>query len=642
MARPQPATDAIAARLLRNRVAATGLILLGTVVVVAAAAPLLPLADPDSTDLARRLLPPLSAGHPLGTDQLGRDVLARLLWGTRVSLAVGVFATLIACAAGTTIGLVAGYRGGLTDSVLMRAIDVLLAFPYLLLALAIVAALGPGLRNAMIAIAVVNVPFFARAVRGATLDLRQRDFITAARLAGYGHLRIVTAELLPNVLPAIVVMMSTTVGWMILETAGLSFLGLGAQPPQADLGSMLGDARRYALAAPLVAMLPGLAILLVVIAINLAGDGLRDALDPRLAVVPAARGRAAPRRAPRAPARAGTGRALVEIEDLSVSFFSAAHEYRAVNGISLRLARGEALGLAGESGCGKTATALAIIALLRGGGRVTAGRVVFDGEDLSAATPARLRALRGERIGYIAQDPMGSLNPVLTAGGQIAEVLRAHRSIGARAARERSVELLDQVRIADPRPCADAYPHELSGGMRQRVAIAMALANSPDLIIADEPTTALDVTTQAGILDLLADLQRERGAALLFITHDLALLGRVCARVAVMYAGRIVETAPVARLLATPCHPYTRALLACIPELGNPDKPIQPIEGLPPPADALPPGCAFAPRCPRVIDACRRAPIPLDAVGPAHRVRCIRAPGVQGRGAPALPLEPGA
>ena len=270
------------ALLLANRLATLGLTLLVIAVAAALAAPLLPIPDPDATDLLNRLLPPFSPGHWLGTDPLGRDMLSRLLWGTRVSLAVGICATLLAALLGTLIGLVAGYAGGKTDSLLMRLIDMLMAFPYILLALVIVAVLGPGLLNALYAIAVVNIPFFARNIRGLTVGLRQRDFIQAARLSGKNHLQILLTEVLPNVMPVVVVTMSTTVGWMILETAGLSFLGLGTQPPNADLGSMLGQGRAQMFSAPHVSVVPGLMIFLLVMSFNLLGDGIRDLLDPRL------------------------------------------------------------------------------------------------------------------------------------------------------------------------------------------------------------------------------------------------------------------------------------------------------------------------------------------------------------------------
>src|SRR5690606_14025815 len=226
------------------------LFVLGFVVLLALLAPVLPLPDPDITDQPNRLLLPLSPGHLLGTDHLGRDILARLIWGTQVSLVVGVCATAIAAVVGSLIGLVAGYARGASDTLLMRFVDMLMAFPYILLASAIVAALGPGLLNALYAIAIVNIPFFARNIRGVTVSVRNREFVDAARLSGKGHVAILFTEVLPNVLPVIVITMSTTVGWMILETAGLSFLGLGAQPPTADLGSMLGQARAQLFTAP--------------------------------------------------------------------------------------------------------------------------------------------------------------------------------------------------------------------------------------------------------------------------------------------------------------------------------------------------------------------------------------------------------
>ena len=268
--------------LFRNRLAAMGAVVLAAILILVLITPLLPLQNPDTTATADRFQKPFSEGHLLGTDHLGRDLLSRLLNGTRLSLAVGVAAALIAAAIGSAIGIVAGYFGGRLDNVIMRGVDMLMAFPYILLALAIVAALGPGLMNALIAVAAVNVPFFARNIRGITVGLAGREFIDAARLAGMGHTRIILTELLPNVLPVIIIAMSTTVGWMILETAGLSFLGLGSQPPQADLGSMLGEARSALISHPHTSVVPGLMIFLIVMSINLLGDGVRDALDPRL------------------------------------------------------------------------------------------------------------------------------------------------------------------------------------------------------------------------------------------------------------------------------------------------------------------------------------------------------------------------
>jgi len=614
-------------RLRGNRLALFGLMLVSLLVMLALIAPWLPLADPDATALSRRMLPPGSPDHLLGTDQLGRDLLSRLLWGTRTSLAVGFFAVLIAALLGTLIGLVAGYWRGWLDGLLMRGIDVLLAFPYLLLALAIVAALGPGLRNAMLAIAVVNIPLFTRTVRGSVLELAEREFIEAARLGGASRARILFSELLPNVLPVVVIMLSTNLGWMILETAGLSFLGLGAQPPTADLGSMLGSGREFLTTAPHVAILPGLVILLLVVGINLLGDGVRDLLDPRLKGESGA-GSPTPTVVEGGEPQPGSG-ALLRVLDLSTRFHQDGRIYRAVDRLSFELAAGERLALVGESGSGKTVSTLSLLGLVPAPGRIIGGQLLYRGEDLLQASAARWRQLRGDRIAYIPQDPTGALDPVFSIGEQLIETLRAHRRLERRLARRQAIELLERVRIPEPAQRIDAYPHELSGGMRQRVVIAMALAHDPDLIIADEATTALDVTVQAEILELLDRLCREQGSALLFISHDLGLVRQLCQRVLVMYAGRVVEQADTASLLQRPAHPYTQGLLGCVPELGRLDKPLEPIPGQPPPLDALPPGCHFAPRCPFVEARCRHGEIPLRPFGEGRQVRCIRAEEIQ-------------
>ncbi len=293
--------------------------------------------------------------------------------------------------------------------------------------------------------------------------------------------------------------------------------------------------------------------------------------------------------------------------------------------LSFALDRGERLALVGESGSGKSVTALSLLGLVPEPGRIVAGRIELDGEDLGRAGARRLRSLRGDRIAYIPQDPMGALNPLLKVGTQLAETLHAHRRIGRATARRRATELLARVQIPRPEQCLGAYPHELSGGMRQRVVIAMAVANGPDLVIADEATTALDVTVQAEILDLLDQLCSEHGAALIFISHDLGVVAQLCRRVLVLYAGRVVEEADLDSLLAHPAHPYTRCLLACAPELGRPDKPLNPIPGRPPSLNALPDGCHFAPRCPEVRPACRSGDLPLRPLTEGRQVRCIRA-----------------
>lgn len=612
--------------LLRQPLAATGLAVVATLVLLALAAPLLPLPDPDLAEPARRLQPPLSGFGALGTDQLGRDVLSRLVWGLRVSLAVGAAATLAATVVGSAIGLVAAFYGRWVDGVTMRAVDVLMAFPYLLLALAVVAALGPGLANAAIAIAVANVPFFARAVRGAALGVVGRDYVDAARMAGLSDWRILVTEILPNVLPLIVVTAATTIGWMILETAGLSFLGLGAQPPQSDLGSMLADGRKALTTAPHVAAAPGLAIFLLAVGLNLLGDGLRDLLDPRL---DAGRGGApaAATDVERGDAREAEqgGEGALVVAGLTTAFDTPSGRHAAVRDVSFALPRGGSLGIMGESGSGKSVTALSVCRLASSPpGVIVDGVVSLAGEDVLAAPIERLREIRGARVAYVFQDPSTTLNPLMPVGGQIAEAVSAHGAARRAEALDKAKRLIEAVELPDPDRVASAYPHELSGGQRQRVGIAMALAGEPEVLIADEPTTALDATTQATVLRLFSDLRSRLGASLVFVSHDVSVIKAMCERVAVMYAGEIVEEGPTAAVLSEPRHPYTARLVACTPRLGEPDRALDPIEGAPPPIDARPEGCAFAPRCRLAVDPCRAAPIRLEPVADDRAARCIR------------------
>jgi len=319
---------------------------------------------------------------------------------------------------------------------------------------------------------------------------------------------------------------------------------------------------------------------------------------------------------------------LLEVKNLQTHFFTRTGVVRSVDGISFHVDRGELLGLVGESGCGKSVTALSVMRLVSAPGRIVAGEIWFDGEDLRAASERRMREIRGDDIAMIFQDPMTSLNPVYTVGEQIAEALRLHRKLSRGAAREGAIEAMREVAIPDPARRADDYPHQLSGGMRQRVMIAMALACDPKLLIADEPTTALDVTIQAQILELLDGLRKSRELAVLLITHDLGVVAEVADRVAVMYTGRIVEESPVEELFARPKMPYTEGLLKSVPkltagEVGNKPERLQTIEGTVPKPTDLPPGCHFAPRCTYRMPRCTVEQIPLYELAGGVRVRCV-------------------
>lgn len=315
---------------------------------------------------------------------------------------------------------------------------------------------------------------------------------------------------------------------------------------------------------------------------------------------------------------------VLQIEDLAVEFITEHGWLTVVDGVSFEVGRGETVGLIGESGCGKSVTAMAVLGLIeQRSGRVARGRIRLDGRDLLALDSRELREIRGCKVAMVFQEPMTSIDPAYTIGKQMVEVLRRHLPMSKAQARQRSVELLDRVGITDPHRRIDSFPHELSGGMRQRVLIAMALSCEPDLLIADEPTTALDVTVQAQVLDLLAGLQAEMGMAVLLVTHDLGVVSETCERVIVMYAGEIVETASTDELFARPRHPYTAAMLASLPGL-HPDEPLDPIPGIVPPRHALPPGCWFEPRCEHAIELCGSGHPTLVAVG-GRSARCLRA-----------------
>jgi peptide/nickel transport system ATP-binding protein/oligopeptide transport system ATP-binding protein len=318
---------------------------------------------------------------------------------------------------------------------------------------------------------------------------------------------------------------------------------------------------------------------------------------------------------------------LLEIQDLRTVFRTPMGEVAAVDGISLGVARGRTLGIVGESGCGKSVLSLSVMRLVPPPGRNTAGRVMFDGKNLLDLSPAAMRDIRGNRIAMIFQEPMTSLNPVFTVGDQITEAMRAHDSSASeKALRSKAIAALDRVRIPAPDRRFDEYPHQMSGGMRQRVMIAMALACEPDLLIADEPTTALDVTVQAQILDLLRDLQAQTGMAIILITHDLGVVAEMADEVAVMYAGKVVERASGAAIFDDPQHPYTLGLLGSIPKLEEQNDRLLAIEGAVPPPFALPQGCRFNPRCVFAVEECRQRPPELREVAPGHLARCIRAP----------------
>ncbi|ANT60844.1 peptide ABC transporter permease [Salipiger sp. CCB-MM3] len=585
------------------------LLLPGTIIALIVAtvllAPVLPLQDVRGMDIPHRFAPP-SAEHWLGQDDFGRDVLARLIWGGRASLFIAVGSALIAAAIGTTLGLLGGYFRGVVELLTVRASEIILCLPPLLLALLVVAILGAGTWPLIIALTILYTPNYARVVYAATQQVRGLDFVTAQRAMGTHPLRILVRTILPNVLPPLLVQMSLVVASAMVIESGLSFLGLGVVPPTPSWGLMIRSARGAMEVAPLLLVWPSLALAGTILTFNLLCDRLQSVLDPRSFTAGGALWlRPRQKHKAKKPVKAlETDAPLLEIRDLSI----AAHNLELVRRVGLTVRPGETVALVGESGSGKTLTGLAMTGLLADTLRITGGSAVYrsrSGEpiDLTGLDEDGFRALRGEDISMVFQDAAAALNPVLRIGEQVGEAIRAHHDIDDAALKTRVIELLRHVGIPDPETRVSAYPHELSGGQRQRAMIAVAVANNPRLLIADEPTTALDPTIQAQILQLFARLKEETPEmGMIFVTHDLAVVAEIADRVTVMYAGEVVEEGPVAEVFAAPKHPYTQALIASVPEGGS--ERLVAIPGAVPSPRAMPTGCRFAPRCSFALPSC--------------------------------------
>ncbi|MFI6284221.1 oligopeptide/dipeptide ABC transporter ATP-binding protein [Streptomyces sp. NPDC051018] len=593
--------------------------------VLALAAPWIAPYDPAAPDVVDKLQGP-SADHWLGTDDLGRDTLSRLIYGTRTALLASAESVAIGLVLGVGLGLFVGYRGGWWDRIGMRIADVMQSIPALLLALALVAVLGNGLGNAMLAVGLIFAVSFMRITRAVVLAEREKLYVDAARVLGLRSSGIMLRQVLPNVSPPLIVQASIALGTALLIEATLSFLGVGIDSTQVSWGAMLDASRQHVADHPLLAILPGVAITLSVLVFNLLGDGLRDAGSPRSG----ARTRPRARAVAAAPADGGRASApedaLLRVDGLTVTDAGGAE---LVSDVSFHIRRGETFGLVGESGCGKSVTAAAILGLLPGGVGIRSGSLRLGDTELAGLRGESLRQVRGRRIGMVFQDPGSALSPVHTVGRQLTDAIRAHSDLTRAQATERAAELLSLVGVPNPRERLRDYPHQFSGGMAQRVVIAGALACDPELLIADEPTTALDVTIQAQVLDLLADLRERFSMSLLLITHDLGVVADSCDRIAVMYAGQIVEQRSVTDAFAAPGHPYTEALLAAVPHSDTDGEPLATIPGRVPPAWAWPAGCRFHPRCPYATDPCRTGAVPVDSGG----VRCVRAPELDLAGA---------
>ena len=574
-----------------------------------------------------------SAAHLLGTDELGRDVLSRLLHGGQVTLLGVVECVAVVLLISLPVGLAAGYLGGWVDRGASTVVDLMLSVPTLVVALAVLAVFGSSMTAAMITIGVLGSAGVIRVVRSAVLSVREELYVAAARTSGVTELRIVGRHVLPRIAGPVIVQTSLFAAVALALQTGLAFLGLGIQLPAPSWGGMVGEASNLIDQDAWLLVPSGGVIALTILAFGLLGDAVRDATVEGWSGTAPARAAAATRTRTRqaevSPPAAGvpSEAGVLAVQGLTVEFDGPGGPVTVVDGVSFTLRRGEVLGIVGESGCGKSVTALSLPGLLPETGRISSGRVMLDGRDLAAMSERELAGIRGSQIAMVFQEPMASLDPSFRVGAQVAEAIRAHEKISRRQARERVLKLFDQVRLPDPAEVFRRYPHELSGGMAQRVCIAQALAASPRVLIADEPTTALDVTVQAEILALLRSLQAETDLSVILVTHDWGVVADICDRAVVMYAGQVVEQSPVGSLFHDPHHPYTLGLQECNPERWADTAELPVIPGTVPPPGRWPRACRFHQRCRFATTECTHEPIPLVATAQqgneSRQVRCL-------------------
>lgn len=569
--------------------------------------------------------------HLLGTDRLGRDAYSRLIYGTRISVQASLLGVGIAMLLGLPIGLLSGFIGGRFDRVVMWVVDIIFSLPGILIAFGVIAVLGNGLLNAMLAVGIVLSTRFARLARGVVLAEREELYVDGARVGGLPTRTIIFKHILPNIAPPLIVQTSLLFGAVILIEAGLSFLGVGVPISEPSWGRLLADSRSVLATNPFLSIPPGVAIALTVLAWNILGDGLRDALGQDVTTnqlttvrkkVKAGKANTATHFAPDT-----VQSAALFLNNVEVRFPTPrGDDVTILRDLSYAVSKGETLGIVGESGSGKSMSVMAAMGIVPAPGRVTNGQIFLNGREISALSESELQKVRGREIAMIFQEPIASLNPALTVGQQLIMPIQKHLGLSKKEAWKKAADLLRLVRVPDVERRMDEYPHQFSGGMAQRVGIARALSCDPSVLIADEPTTALDVTVQGQVIDLLKDIQKETGVGIIFITHDLGVIAEVADRVAVMYAGEVVEVGNVEEVLAAPKHPYTRALLETLPHHGrSADGKLAVIDGLVPPPTSWPTGCRFHPRCQFAVKACAADDlIPLRKAASDHYTRCIR------------------
>jgi peptide/nickel transport system permease protein len=634
--------------------------------------------DPNATSLTDRLLPlwtvdASGALHILGTDTLGRDFLSQIIVAARASIGIGLGAAILSTVIGLVVGSIAGYMGGRTDTVISRIVDVQMSFPGLLFALLILVSLGPSVWTIILVLAFVALPIVVRLARSLAISLKQTLFVDAARALGGSSGHILRRHIMPNLVSPVLVLGSVNVATLMLASASLDFLGLGLQPPATSWGRLVATGKESIQVAPRLVVLPGIAIMLTAMAVNIvamrlrekpairASQRLRGARTPsgELDIEPAPGGvgviepaadeqlvamgdSALPMAVRTVEVSSGnrrpTGRPstatemqfaaadaprILKLDNVCVGFEQAVGVLPIAIDVSWSVSPGQTLAIVGESGSGKSVTARAIMGTLEQPGIVTDGRILYRGVDLLGLDARSRRRLNGRDLAMVPQDAISAMNPAMTVGKHLDEVLHHSETPLSKAERaERSLDLLARVGIPDPRRKILQHSFQLSGGMCQRVMIALAIANRPKVLIADEPTTALDASVQAQVLDLLDDLKREYNLAVVLVTHDFGVVAERADRVTVMYAGRVMESGSVEQVVHEPANPYTQALVNAIPD--GTGRSLKPIPGTPPRLTSRPPGCAFAPRCGLADAECEEKVPSLVELKPGQLSRCIR------------------
>ncbi|WP_028708974.1 dipeptide ABC transporter ATP-binding protein [Propionicicella superfundia] len=535
------------------------------IVATVALAPVLAPHSPLAQDLANTLSGP-TANHPFGTDDLGRDVLSRMMYGGRGTLLGVAQALVVFLVLGTSLGLAAGMAHGVVDTIVTRAAELLLSVPSFIILLVMLSIVPGNMTVAMVTLGILTSPLLIRVVRGTTRTVRNELFVRGARTMGLTETQITVRHILPRLAGPIIVQATIFAGAVIIAETGLGYLGFGVSLPAPSWGNMVETASENITRAPWLLIPTGGVIIVTIMSLMLLGDSIRDAVAERWSGSGRRhRARHSTAAAAHRPVTRSDSGALLEVDNLTIVVDGPHGPTPLVENVSFTLRRGETLCLVGESGSGKSVTSLALLGLSRGT-RVASGHITIDGVDMVGGSAERMRRLRTAAFGYITQDPQPSLDPSMRVGDLLAQLVRLHQGIERRAAREKAIELLERVQIPDPAAVARRFPHQLSGGMAQRVVIAAALSAHPKILVADEPTTALDVTVQAEILALLHRLcDDDDSMSLLLVTHDWGVVADIADRVIVMRDGTLVEQAPADQIFAAPAHQHTRAMLAADP-----------------------------------------------------------------------------